>query len=246
VRAYNWYEFIFSNKPETWATFGTRFDVLADCVFWPSIKKSQSLKKEPFDNVEMPVVLIDREMRIRRFTKDAQHTLTLDTADLKRPISHLQASLVLPRSNGGLGIGLTLVRRLVELHGGSVEARSEGPGRGRELIVQLPVLADPAPETAGLTQSPGPQLDQRGSRRRILVVDDHEDSVTIMAALLRTRGYDVAIALHGAAAIEIATAFCPDLVILDIGLPGIDGYEVARRLRKIPAVAATAIVGLSG
>jgi two-component system CheB/CheR fusion protein len=157
-----------------------------------------------------------------------------------------QGNRSLDRSSGGLGIGLTLVRRLVELHGGSVEARSEGPGRGSELIVQLPVLVDPAPETAGLTESPGPQLDQRESRRRILVVDDHEDSVTIMAALLRTRGYDVATARHGAAAIEIATAFRPDLVILDIGLPGIDGYEVARRLRKIPAMAATVIVGLSG
>jgi CheY-like chemotaxis protein len=152
----------------------------------------------------------------------------------------------LDRSHGGLGIGLTLVRRIVGLHGGNVEAHSEGPGRGTEFIVQLPVLVDTAPKTAGLTQSSGPGLDQGSPRRRILAVDDHEDSVTIMAALLRAKGYDVATARDGLAAIETATAFSPDLVLLDIGLPGIDGYEVAKRLREIPAMAASVIVALSG
>jgi two-component system, chemotaxis family, CheB/CheR fusion protein len=83
-------------------------------------------------------------------------------------------------------------------------------------------------------------------RRRILVVDDHEDPVTMMAAILRAKGYDVATARNGTAAREIAISFCPDLVILDIGLPEIDGYEVARRLRKISAMADTFIVALSG
>jgi two-component system, chemotaxis family, CheB/CheR fusion protein len=156
-----------------------------------------------------------------------------------------QGNRSLDRSHGGLGIGLTLAQRLVGLHGGSVEARSEGPKRGSEFIVQLPVLVNPDPDTDGLVQSAGRKLDH-GPRRRILVVDDHEDSVTIMAALLRTKGYDVATARHGVAAIEIASAFCPDLVILDIGLPGIDGFEVARQLREIPAMAAALIVGLSG
>jgi signal transduction histidine kinase len=157
-----------------------------------------------------------------------------------------QGDSSLDRSHGGLGIGLTLVQRLVELHGGNVEARSEGPGLGSEFMVQLPVSLDPAPESDALTQSSGPGWDPPGARRRILVVDDQEDSVTVMAALLRTKGYEVTTARHGLAAIEIATTFCPDLVILDIGLPGIDGYEVAKRLRQIPAMRATIILGLSG
>ena len=81
---------------------------------------------------------------------------------------------------------------------------------------------------------------------RVLIVDDYEDSVTMMAAVLRSKGYDVATARNGPAALEIATSFCPELVLLDIGLPEIDGYEVARRLRKIPALAGTFITALSG
>ena len=145
-----------------------------------------------------------------------------------------------------MGIGLTLVQRLVELHGGTVEAHSEGPGRGSEFIVRLPVLFDPTPEEPGLLRSDPPKSTRSSVRRRILVVDDHEDSVTMMAVLLRSKGYDVATARTGIAALEIATTFCPEIVVLDIGLPEIDGYGVARRLRKISATTDTFILALSG
>jgi CheY-like chemotaxis protein len=124
--------------------------------------------------------------------------------------------------------------------------RSEGTGRGSEVIVRLPVLLNPAAEAPGFLKSASPKSVRLSPRRRLLVVDDHEDSVTMMAAVLRAKGYDVATARNGTAALEIATSFGPDLVILDIGLPEIDGYEVARRLRKIPAMADTFIVALSG
>jgi two-component system, chemotaxis family, CheB/CheR fusion protein len=158
----------------------------------------------------------------------------------------IQGNRALDRSHGGLGVGLTLVKRLVELHGGTVEAHSEGTGRGSEVIVRLPVLLNPAGEAPSSLKSASPKSDRLSPRRRLLVVDDHEDSVTMMAAVLRAKGYDVATARNGTAALEIATSFSPDLVILDIGLPEIDGYEVARRLRKIPAMADTFIVALSG
>jgi CheY-like chemotaxis protein len=157
-----------------------------------------------------------------------------------------QGNRSLDRSHGGLGIGLTLVQRLVELHGGTVEAHSEGTGRGSEFIVRLPVLLNPAPEAPGFLKSAPPRSVRLNRRRRILVVDDYEDSVTMMAAVLKSKGYEVATARNGTAALEIATTFRPELVLLDIGLPEINGYEVARQLRKIPAMAGTFIIALSG
>jgi two-component system, chemotaxis family, CheB/CheR fusion protein len=158
----------------------------------------------------------------------------------------VQGNRSLDRSHGGLGIGLTLVRRLVELHGGTVEAHSEGSGRGSEFIVRLPVSLDPAPAPRGLLEQGHPTSLPPDPRRRILVVDDHEDSVTMLAALLRSKGYEVATARNGTAALEIATRFLPEIVILDIGLPGIDGYEIARRFRNLPLTARTLIIALSG
>ena len=158
----------------------------------------------------------------------------------------VQGNRSLDRSHGGLGVGLTLVRRLVELHGGTVEANSEGRGRGSEFIVRLPVSLDPVLEEQALGEVGEPASVPEGPRRRILAVDDHEDSVTMMAALLRSRGYEVATARNGAAALEIATKFSPEIIILDIGLPEVDGYEIARRLRNIPATARTFIIALSG
>lgn len=157
-----------------------------------------------------------------------------------------QENRSLDRSHGGLGIGLTLVQRIVELHGGTVDAHSDGPERGSEFIVRLPVLPDPTPEASSLLQSTPPSSVRLIPQRRILVVDDHEDSVTMMALLIRSKGYNVATARTGIAALEIATTFCPEVVVLDIGLPEIDGFEVARRLRKIPAMADTFIIALSG
>jgi two-component system, chemotaxis family, CheB/CheR fusion protein len=158
----------------------------------------------------------------------------------------VQGNGSLDRSHGGLGIGLTLVRRLVEMHDGKVEAYSEGIGRGSEFIVRLPVLIDPVLDAQGPSEADEPASVPAGPRRRILVVDDHEDSVTMMAALLRSKGYEVATARDGTAALEIAARFSPDIVILDIGLPEIDGYEIARRFRNLPATGRTFLIALSG
>jgi signal transduction histidine kinase len=137
----------------------------------------------------------------------------------------------LDRSEGGLGVGLALVRGLVELHGGSVEALSEGSGRGSELVVRLPVVrVGPVPAAEA---SPGcqqkPDSDKAG--RRILVVDDNEDAAETLGMFLELSGYEVHIAHDGEEALREAELRKPEIVLLDIGLPKLDGYEVARRLR---------------
>jgi two-component system, chemotaxis family, CheB/CheR fusion protein len=157
----------------------------------------------------------------------------------------MQAERSYDRAGGGLGIGLTLVRRLVELHGGSVEAQSAGLGKGSELVVRLPVSPQRTPEpdadTAGSTADPGAT-----SLRRILVVDDNEDSADSLALLLRLRGHDVKVAYDGPEALETAGSFHPEVVLLDIGLPGLDGYQVASRLRQRRRNKRVLLVALTG
>ncbi|WP_437605171.1 ATP-binding protein [Sorangium sp. So ce834] len=152
------------------------------------------------------------------------------------------------RSQGGLGIGLTLVRRLVEMHGGSVRAVSDGPGKGSELIVRLPaqtLVAD-----AGGAGTPSAALPQArpapASSRRILVVEDNPDVAESLVMLLQALGHEVAMARSGPEALAAAPAFLPDVVLLDIGLPGMDGYEVARQLRRRPELERALLVALSG
>jgi two-component system, chemotaxis family, CheB/CheR fusion protein len=148
------------------------------------------------------------------------------------------------RAQGGLGIGLTLVRRLVDLHGGRVAAFSEGLGRGCEMTVRLPTLAE-APQPA----APEPQEIHRagnGPKRRVLAVDDNVDAANTMAMLLGIAGHEVRTAYDGSAALAAAQAYGPEIVLLDIGLPGMDGYEVARRLRAIPELERCVLVALTG
>jgi PAS domain S-box-containing protein len=133
-------------------------------------------------------------------------------------------------ARGGLGLGLTLVRKLAELHEGSVEARSEGPGRGSEFIVSLPLL----PRAQESPAPPAEKTDPSARRpQRILVVEDHRDSAEGLATLLRMAGHDVTTVGDGPAAIACCRSVRPETVLLDIGLPGMDGYEVARRLREL-------------
>jgi PAS domain S-box-containing protein len=154
-----------------------------------------------------------------------------------------QGERALDRAEAGLGVGLTLVERLVRRHGGSVAAASEGPGRGSEFVVRLPLLeraparpARPAPEAeAPLT-----------GRRRVLVVDDNADSAGTMAVLLRLWGHEARSAEDGEAALAIAKEFRPEAVLLDIGLPQIDGYEVARRLRALPELEGVLLIAMTG
>jgi signal transduction histidine kinase/ActR/RegA family two-component response regulator len=148
----------------------------------------------------------------------------------------------LDRMQGGLGIGLTLVRRLVELHGGSVQARSGGLGQGSEFIVRLPLLAAPPAEA----RPPLPSLQRPGAAVRVVIVDDNQDAATSLKMVLEVVGYEVAVAHSGPAGLDLARQQRPDVVLLDIGLPGIDGYEVVRRLRREPELAQTVVVAVSG
>jgi CheY-like chemotaxis protein len=154
-----------------------------------------------------------------------------------------QADRSLAHSEGGLGIGLALVRKLTELHGGSVTAASEGPGKGSEFTVRLPAAAELP------TKVPKPQKSSMpvvSSTARVLIVDDNQDTASGMAKLLKVLGHEAAIANDGPAAIEAAQEFQPSYVLLDIGLPGMDGYQVARRLRQHESCKDSVIIAVSG
>jgi CheY-like chemotaxis protein/two-component sensor histidine kinase len=147
------------------------------------------------------------------------------------------------RAQGGLGIGLTLVKSLVEMHGGTVEARSEGPDLGSEFIVRLPLAADARFVPGGdVLHSPS----QFVAPRRVLVVDDNRDSAESMGMLLRLLGADVRIVYSGAEALETVSAFRPTVVLLDIGMPDLDGYEVARRIRQRAEGLDVTLIALTG
>jgi CheY-like chemotaxis protein len=147
------------------------------------------------------------------------------------------------RSRGGLGVGLSIVRRLVEMHGGRVEASSGGPGRGSEFRVSLPELALSTSAAEPFLRVP-PRAP--AAPRRILVVDDNADSASSLAALLELSGNDVRTAGDGLEAVGLAEEFSPDVVLLDIGLPGIDGYEAARRIRALPRGRMMLLVAVTG
>lgn len=141
-----------------------------------------------------------------------------------------QVDRTLERSQGGLGIGLSLVRRLVELHGGRVEARSEGMGKGSEFSVRLPILVDqPKPPES---QEPGINGKTEATACRILVVDDNRDSADSLAMLLRLTGNEVHTAYDGVEGVEAAERVRPDVVLLDIGMPKLNGYDACRRIRE--------------
>ncbi len=133
-------------------------------------------------------------------------------------------------SQGGLGIGLTLVRQLVDLHGGSVKAFSGGPGKGSEFVVRLPLSRSEG--GAGLESGGADVMIESGSGVRVLVVDDNRDSADSLAILLKARGSEVRVAYDGEEAVELARSFEPDVALLDLGLPKLPGLEVARRIRK--------------
>ena len=155
----------------------------------------------------------------------------------------VQADHAFTKAQGGLGIGLTLVKNLAQLHGGNVEAHSAGLGKGAEFILRLPVMAQPAVRAEERGEQPYQPL---SSGHRLLIVDDNEDAASSFATLLRLQGHDVRMAHDGRSALALASSFLPNLVFLDIGMPEMDGYEVARRLRLQPGLESVMLVALTG
>ncbi len=153
-----------------------------------------------------------------------------------------QAESTLDRSHGGLGVGLALVLRLVAMHSGSVTAHSEGPGKGSEFVVRLPML-----RSALRSAEEAPQLtDPTPLPRRILVADDNVDLAASVSMLLRQDGHEVQVVNDGQSCLEVAATFRPQAVLLDIGMPRMNGYEVARRLRSQPGGTALHLIALTG
>jgi len=161
-------------------------------------------------------------------------------AELFEPF--VQGEQPLDRRDGGLGIGLTLVRTLVELHGGTIEAHSDGPGTGATFTVRWPQGSSTAPPSDDAPAARPPVV----KPRRVLIVDDNSDAAEMLALLLRTVGHEVALALDGATALDVARDFAPHVALLDIGLPGMDGYELARRLRELDTCKNTLLVAVTG
>jgi signal transduction histidine kinase len=156
-----------------------------------------------------------------------------------------QADVPLARSRGGLGIGLTLVRTLVALHGGSTCARSEGIGQGSEFEITLPLVAAEA-HMAAPDDSSLPRSAHVSTRRRVLVVEDNPDAQEALQCLLALWGHEVLVAADGTSGYESAVALRPDVALIDLGLPGIDGYEVARQVRTALGPASPLLIALTG
>jgi CheY-like chemotaxis protein len=153
-----------------------------------------------------------------------------------------QADRTYHRAQGGLGIGLTLVRTLVELHGGSVSAKSEGIGRGSEFTVRLPLGVELASRRDGALE----ETESVFAAHRFLVVDDSRDAADSLALLLESLGADVHTAMDGPAALDELDSYRPSVMLLDIGMPGMDGLEVARRARQRPDSRDLTVIALSG
>jgi len=153
----------------------------------------------------------------------------------------VQVDSTLERTNAGLGVGLSLARRLVELHGGTIEAHSAGIGRGSEFVVRLPIVV--APE---LPAKPTPAAFLSSETYRILLADDNVDFVNSIGALLSAMGHSVVITHNGPDALTAAARFCPDYAFLDIGLPQMSGYDLARGIRRLPSGAMTMLIAVTG
>ena len=188
------------------------------------------------------------ELRTRRDGDDA--VITVSDSGVGIPQSRIddvfemfsQVDRVVDRSRGGLGIGLSLVRRLVQMHGGSVSAFSEGTGRGSTFTVRLPLAQGAVmPATASSKAIATPALGTR-----VLVVDDNDDAAELLSIWLENAGYAATRTHDAKAALEIASGAAPDVVILDIGLPDMNGYELVQRLREMPQLASAVFIALTG
>jgi signal transduction histidine kinase/ActR/RegA family two-component response regulator len=159
----------------------------------------------------------------------------------------VQEGRSIDRSQGGLGLGLAIVRSLVELHGGTVSVHSEGLGRGSEFVVNLPLAVQRAP-AADEHPGPAPEVSLREDSHvvRLLIVDDNQDAAELLTELLDSKGYVTRMAVDGLAGLEAARAFRPHIALLDVGLPVMDGYELASRIRQVPALQGIKLIAITG
>jgi CheY-like chemotaxis protein len=153
----------------------------------------------------------------------------------------VQEPQALDRSRGGLGLGLTLVKRLAELHNGSVAAASAGPGQGSEFTVRLPIA-----EGALAAASPTPPMVSTSRPRRVLIVEDNADARESLQLLLQLAGHEVETAPGGPSGLRKLQAFRPDVALIDLGLPGFDGYDLVRHVRRLPETQATRCIAVTG
>lgn len=158
----------------------------------------------------------------------------------------VQEPQALDRARGGLGLGLGVVKRLVELHGGTVSARSEGAGRGSEFTIRFPAIPPPAMDAAPAPAAAGPGAPTPASGRRVLIVEDNDDARDMLRTLLELRGHIVAEAADGPSALERLASFRPDVALIDVGLPGLDGYALARLVRERLAAQPVRLVAVTG
>ena len=158
----------------------------------------------------------------------------------------VQERQAIDRAQGGLGLGLAIVRSLVEIHGGTVEAHSEGRGRGSEFVVRLPSAGAEGGPGHGVELKPRLLPTTEPDAVRLLVVDDNVDAAELLVESLRTMGHRVQVAFDGPAALRIAADFAPEVALLDIGLPVMDGYELARHLRQLPGLEAVHLIAVTG
>jgi signal transduction histidine kinase/ActR/RegA family two-component response regulator len=193
---------------------------------------------EPGGRLSVLATLVEAEVVIQ-VADTGQGIEPSRLADIFEPFMQIDRSRDVAR--GGLGVGLSVARSLVELHGGSIQATSAGPGRGTEITMRLPAFTGPRPQPR-----PRPQLTTTKRRQRVLVVDDNEDAALLVGESMTMVGHESRVVHDGLTAIAAASEWHPDLILLDIGLPGIDGYEVARRVRSADPDHGIRIVAMSG
>ena len=195
---------------------------------------------DPVGRIELGVVQIAEEIVVT--VRDNGIGISAETMP-KLFTLFAQAKSALARSEGGLGVGLALVRGLVLLHGGHVEARSDGPGAGSEFLVRLP-LGSASADSAGNVSSPTES--KPSAALKILVVDDSRDAADMCGALLALSGHTVKCAYTGRQGLALAEAFRPDVLLLDIGLPDFNGYQIAQQIRSMPWGGEPILVAITG